>query len=139
MSFDTRRSAMAAESLVAEVSGASSYVDECSPGCDAWATDESSAGCDVCLIADGSVASTVPTSLAMLDPKILGKPGIFGGDEGTWMEWSFSVRSYLHLTGWVNDVVLTRAETRREPILLEEVPETKRSSTDILVSLCRGR
>ena len=59
------------------------------------------------------------------------------------MEWSFSVRSYFHLTGWVNDVVLTRAETRREPILLEEVPVPKRSSIDMmyhfLASLCRGR
>ena len=59
------------------------------------------------------------------------------------MEWSFSARSYFHLTGWVTDVVLSRSETRREPILLEEVPEDKRSSIDMmyhfLASLCRGR
>ena len=31
------------------------------------------------------------------------------------MEWSFAVRSYFHLTGWISDSILTNAEMRKGP------------------------
>ena len=73
---------------------------------------------EIDMIADEGVSSAAPSPVAYFDPKIIGKPGIFKGDEGTWMEWSFAVRSYFHLTGWISDSILTNAETRKEPILL---------------------
>ena len=86
---------------------------------------------EVNTIADEGVLSTIPT-VANFDPKIIGKPGLFKGDEGTWMEWSFAVRSYFHLTGWISDSILMNAEIRKEPILLDEIPEQKRTSSDMM-------
>ena len=94
---------------------------------------------EVDTIADEGVLSTIPT-VANFDPKIIGKPGLFKGDEGTWMEWSFAVRSYFHLT---SDSILMSAEIRKGPILLDEIPEQKQTSSDMMyhyhTNLCSRR
>ena len=97
---------------------------------------------EIDVIADEGVSSAAP-STAHFNPKVIGKPGIFKGDEGTWMDWSFAVRSDFHLTGWISDATLMNAETSKGPISFSEIPEQSRTSVDMmyhfLANICRGR
>ena len=53
-----------------------------------------------------------------LDPKLLGRPSSFDGNETTWSDWSFQTRAYMSTLDLSMDDLLDAAERREQPLLL---------------------
>ena len=82
------------------------------------------------------------TSKSVVDPRVLGKPKNFDGQQDKWQDWSFAVRAYLNcLTETMADL-LDAAEKSPEMIELGPLPEAAKTEARqlyyILALQCNG-